>query len=275
MSVKISIEPDAQRMTVTPEMAYQILTEYNTHNRPVSRRRVNDLSREMTKGNWRYNPADAIVFDTERVLANGQHRLEAVVDAEIPQDFLVVTGAETGAQDVMDQQKRRTTGEQLALSGYENAKPLATIARIHIMWTEGNITNQQKRPSTLDVRHWVESAYPEGMRFAINSGAAVAKITPFNVGPVGAAAYSAYLKDSGAAEQFFHDLTEGIGLDKGHPVLTLTKYLQRQTQIGIKFREHHQLWLVVSTWNTWRAGRSIGKIMSPSEFKNDLFPKMK
>lgn len=275
MAVKIGTEPDAQRMTITPEMAFQILTNNNTHNRPLSRRRVNDLSREMSKGNWRYNPADAIVFDNLRVLANGQHRLEAVVDSEISQDFLVVTGAHPEAQDVMDQQKRRTVAEQLSLSGYSDSKHLATISRIHIMWSEGNITNQMKRPSTLDVRHWVENAYPEAMSFAIASGVGVAKISPLNVGPVGAAAYSAYLKDSGAAEQFFHDMTEGIGLDKGHPVLTLTKYLQRQSQLGTRFREHHQLWLVVSTWNSWRQGRTLGKIMSPSEFKNDIFPRMK
>jgi hypothetical protein len=275
MSVKISNKPGAERMTITPEMALQILTEYNTHNRPLSRRNVSKLAYEMEKGNWVYNPADAIVFDVNSKLANGQHRLNAIIEAELPQDFLVVTGADIDSQDVMDQQQRRTTAHQLALSGVSEAKNVATIARIYLMWTSGNISNQWKRPSTPDIRHWVESSDADALDFAVKTAIDVSKLTPLNIGPIGAAAYSAYVKDRGAAAQFFTDLVEGIGLDKGHPVLTLSKYLQRAANNGTRFREHHQLWLLVSTWNTWRAGRRIGKIMSPSDWKNDNFPRMR
>lgn len=275
MALKISAEPAAQRMTITPETAMQILEKYNTHNRPLSQRKVNDWAREMEKGNWIYNPADAIVFDNALTLQNGQHRLWAVVQSEMPQDFLVSTGSEPEAQDIMDQQTKRTTAHQLALSGYDDAKSLATIGRIYLQWHEGNITNQMKRPSTPDIRLWVENASPEALAFAVRMGTDVSKLTPLNVGPVGAAAYSAYLKDAGAAQQFFTDLVEGVGLDKGHPVLTLSKYLQRQAANKVRVREHHQLWLLVSTWNTWRQGRRIGKIMSPSEWRGDTFPRMK
>lgn len=267
-------EPSQFRMTVTAGAA-ALMLDSNTHNRPISWRKVNDYAREMKKGNWRYNPADALCFDVNGVLQNGQHRLLAVLDCEQAQDFAVATGVDPDVQDVMDSGIKRSTAHQLALSGYNEAKGLAATARIYLTWVNGTVTSSLRTPSTPDTRKWVQESDPEALNFAISQGKRVAGLFPLRAGIAGAAAFSAFVRDRHAAQEFFDALCDGVGLDKGHPVLTLRNYLTRQAQLKTRFTQHHQLWLLVSTWNSWRQGRTLGKIMSPSEWSAENFPRMK
>lgn len=266
--------PGLFKLTITPEIAASML-DSNTENRTISWRKVNDYAREMRKGNWRYNPADSICFDTSVVLRNGQHRLLAVMDSETAQEFSVATGVNPDVQDVMDSGMKRTTAHQLGLSGYDDSKHLASMGRVYLMWMAGTVTNNLRPPMTPDIRRWVEESEADALKFAISRGKQTSKLFPLRSGVVSAAAFSAYTRDPAAADLFFTALNEGVGLDKGHPVLTLRSYLIRHGQMKTRFLPHHQLWLVVSTWNTWRQGRTLVKIMSPSEWVGENFPRMK
>ena len=76
--------------------------------------------------------------------------------------------------------------------------------------------------------------------------------------------------------EFIDGLVEGTGLEAGDPRLTLSKYMVRQQNNGTLAREDHKrLWLLVSVWNHWRAGRQLWKITSPTEWSNDKFPTVK
>lgn len=268
-------EPSQFKAAVAPEIAAQILDGTNHENRTISWRKVRDYSLEMRKGNWLYNPADAICMDWDNILRNGQHRLLAVIESDTTQEFAFATCTDPKAQDIMDSGVRRTTAHQLGMSGYEDPKALASIGRISLHWQEGTIISGLRAPSTPDIRKWVEEADEQALKFAVMHARRVSKFFPLQVGHTGAAAYQGYLKDSAAAETFFEALEEGVGLSKNHPILTLRNYLTRHGQLKTRLLPHHQLWLVVSTWNTWRAGRKLGKIMSPSEWSAETFPKMR
>jgi hypothetical protein len=268
------LSPRTFRLTVTPELAAQML-DTNKKNRPISWRKVNDHVREMQAGNWRYNPADALCFDTDGVLANGQHRLLAVLDCELAQDFLIATGVEPSVQDVMDNGLVRTTAHQLALSGYNDAKNLSALARVFLLWKNGTITSAMRRPSTVTVKDFLEKTDPQALEFALAQAKRVASATPLRAGIGGAAALAAYQLDPVAAQRFFDELIEGVNLDAHTPTLTLKNYLARHAALRTRFREPHQLWLLVSTWNSWRKGKTLVKIMSPTEWSASTFPDMK
>jgi hypothetical protein len=66
---------------VSPEMAAKWL-EGNTHNRPLNEAAIDRLVRDMQAGRWRLTH-QGIAFDANDVLIDGQHRLWAVVIANV------------------------------------------------------------------------------------------------------------------------------------------------------------------------------------------------
>jgi len=63
---------------VGPEFAKVLLTMNVRNYRAINGNRVRKLAAEMKSGKWKKN-GEAIVFTTEGILGNGQHRLEAIV----------------------------------------------------------------------------------------------------------------------------------------------------------------------------------------------------
>ena len=60
-----------------------------------------------------------IAFDVNGVLVDGQHRLAAVIEADVPVELTVFTEVGEGTFDVLDTGKRRTAADVLAIEGGE------------------------------------------------------------------------------------------------------------------------------------------------------------
>jgi len=111
-------EPHCTRMTVTPARAAHWLEYANTNNRSVRDAHVRQLARDMAQGRWRLTH-EAITFDPHGVLLDGQHRLWAVVIANVPVEMHVWFGVTNDALAVIDRGKTRTLSDQLRLTpGY-------------------------------------------------------------------------------------------------------------------------------------------------------------
>src|SRR5947208_14577232 len=82
----------------------------------------------MRRGEWRVTH-QGIAFDTEGALVDGQHRLAAVVEAEVPVELTVFTEVPDGAFDVLDTGKRRNAADVLAIEGENSAVMLAAMVR--------------------------------------------------------------------------------------------------------------------------------------------------
>jgi hypothetical protein len=87
-------------VTVTPKLAGEWM-ESNEKNRHIRDRLVVKYARDMSAGNWSLT-GEAIKFDTEGCLVDGQHRLLAVILSGVSLQMLVVCGVERAAQTVMD-----------------------------------------------------------------------------------------------------------------------------------------------------------------------------
>lgn len=70
------------KMTITPQIA-EVFLEKNTKNRPIRNNRVAQYARDIKSGHWGYS-TDPIAFFRDGTLANGQHRLMAIIKAETP-----------------------------------------------------------------------------------------------------------------------------------------------------------------------------------------------
>src|SRR5688500_13425048 len=99
-------EPTIEKVTITPQMAKDWLAA-NTHNRKLRDHHVVALSRDMKAGRW-HDTGTPIKFDRAGVLLDGQHRLEAIVLADVPIQMWVFRGLESEVQDYMDTGLRRS-----------------------------------------------------------------------------------------------------------------------------------------------------------------------
>ena len=84
---------------ITPDIAKEYLM-LNKHNyRALNAKTVEKYAKDMRNGNWVFN-GEAIQFDADGFLVNGQHRLSAIVKSGTSQLILVVRGVETYVFDI-------------------------------------------------------------------------------------------------------------------------------------------------------------------------------
>jgi hypothetical protein len=104
--------------TVTPRRAKEIL-DGNTRNRPVSQRRVDYYAQLMRDGKWHLTHQGVALSDGG-VVIDGQHRLHAVIKANMPIDFNVTHGVDEDSFKYVDVGYNRTTANIFAIEGIAN-----------------------------------------------------------------------------------------------------------------------------------------------------------
>jgi len=93
-------EPYNVVMDITPSQAFAWL-EGNTHNRPLDQAHVERLARDMKAGRWRLTH-QGIAFDTTGLLVDGQHRLWAVIEADVTVPMRVFFNEPPESRHVLD-----------------------------------------------------------------------------------------------------------------------------------------------------------------------------
>jgi hypothetical protein len=109
-SAKLANGWSVEIMNVTPDVARAML-EQNTDNRRVRPSVVARYAAIMSAGNWKLSP-DGIVFSDKRLL-QGQHRLSAVIAADVAVDLMVWTGVDDEVFRVFDRGATRSTADAI------------------------------------------------------------------------------------------------------------------------------------------------------------------
>lgn len=112
---------------ITPEVAKSYL-QHNHKNRPLNQARINYYADQMGKGAWKLN-GEAICFDVSGNLVNGQHRLEAIVKANVPVEMLVCRNVDEGSFRTYDSGANRSAGDVFALCDILNATSISALVR--------------------------------------------------------------------------------------------------------------------------------------------------
>lgn len=262
-SALAAARPCESKILITSATAARWM-ERNVRNRPLSAFVVERYRRDMSEGRWVY-AADPIRFDTAGNLLDGQHRLTALSMLDgLALPFLVVRGLPSETQMVMDQGRKRSAGQQLALKGTKNAANVAAGAKVYILWRSGLLFRDsqiaQSTVTTSAIEEWVEAnrdvvdhvnAYFTTIR---NSDA------PPSVSFAAAVRFSELHADH--AYDFFHTLANGGG-GIGHPINTLDKRLQRIRREGFRMSQRDYLSLFILAWNATRDGRQMSKFQRP------------
>ena len=134
---------------ITPAKAVEYL-ESNKDNRPISQIYVNRYAEDMRMGRWKYN-GEAIKFDENGKLIDGQHRLLACIQSNTPFVTDVVRDLEPDCFTTLDNGKGRTCGDALAIMSIPNARLVAAIIKKYLLLKDHKTaiaTGDQNTPTT-------------------------------------------------------------------------------------------------------------------------------
>ena len=108
--------PIVRRVTVNPAQAMLWLENTNTNNRNVCQKHVARLARDMAEGKWILTHA-GIAFSSDGTLLDGQHRLWAVVEADVSVEMHVWFNVDPKSMMTIDCGKIRSTADILNIAG--------------------------------------------------------------------------------------------------------------------------------------------------------------
>ena len=258
--------------TINREIAPKML-ERNTRNyRPKDLIRIGKYARDMEMNAWRFSN-DAICFDCNDNLINGQHRLEAIVLSGYEGDFLIVRGMAEDADQVMDMGKPRNIGDALRKLGFTYFDLKAAVARLYFIHKNFglNALSNPRAQGTPDEITKLAIALSEDIE---HSNAATQAVQPYLVQSVAVLGHKLFSEQNPEmADQFFLDIGTGANLPVGSPALAFRNMLIEQKGSKLKRCKRDIIALMFKAWNYYKIGKKIEYLkLNSNGAKKEKFP---
>lgn len=269
--------------TITPAKASQYLLT-SKGNRPISRPTVRSYADSMKQGKWMLNGV-SIIFDTEGHLIDGHHRLNAVVEAQVPVEMTVCRGVDTKAFTTYDCGLQRRLGQLLAMQDVKNYNTCgAVVAANDILCRTGRIYANNGAAKGMRGKRTNMDAYDmyskdaEGYQYSAAFACEMhRKANVLNASWIGGIHY--YLTHTGGyekkiVENYFNNL---CSLDAcGVPAIDLLrKRIIKERMAGKKgFGAEMLFALVAKSWNFYITETEVKKIAYDAEKENE-YPTLK
>jgi hypothetical protein len=103
---------------VTPKIAAQLLFN-NEANRNLRNRVVDKYARDMLDGNWKTTHQGIAIYSDGNI-ADGQHRLSAIIQSGVSVHMLITTGMNKDASEGIDTNAPRSISDVIRLSGADS-----------------------------------------------------------------------------------------------------------------------------------------------------------
>lgn len=267
-------------MAVTPQIARSWL-RYNYRNRNQRATGKRDYATDMVSGNYDIN-GTTVTFsrplkegEDENVpvgsvmLIDGQHRLQACIDAGVPFVVYVAYGIKPEARRTVDTGIKRSFHDVLFMDGEEHAVQLASVVKRAYFWDQGDkhlrmreesFTHQQGQEFLAhhpELRRSTEVTVQGKDMFKNTAGIALR-------GSVAGLAHWLFMKaDETQAPEFFARVFDGDGLKLDHPISILRRRLVKdktqKTQIGsrrdyVEVPDWTMMCYFIRSWNMYLAG---------------------
>jgi hypothetical protein len=248
---------------VTPAMAAEWLAK-NTSNRNLNKRLVNDYARDMESGSWVLN-GEAVKIGTDGILLDGQHRLAALVQANVAVEMLLVIDLDPKAQDTMDTGRKRSFNDVLSIKGVANSASVASVAKRMWAWDNGDIKfSGNVKPTTAELNAWI-AANPSVHRSAEIATRTRKGFRAVSQSTAGTAHNMFNRIDPDDTAEFFARFASGAGLPEGSPILTLRNRMMRDAAEGRRQGDMVKIGMMIKAWNYYRKGQTLNRL----EMHND------
>ena len=209
---------ELKTVMVTPELAQEWLDRFNLSNRKIQKSHVNAIARDIRAGNWMMN-AQPIAFSgspflEHALLLNGQHRLQAVIKADMPIEVMVATGLDEEAFATFDTHARHSH-RKYTTQGDERV--LSAAAKIQWRIDNGHSPFERVTPSTSEIRDTMEKHPGLVDAFRMSRKKEMQQIASAGILTFFIARIRA--ENDQLGELFLDQLMSGEGLGEGNPVI--------------------------------------------------------
>lgn len=254
---------------ITPNVAAELMT-LNTNNRKIKNRKISNYARDMRAEKWNADASD-IKFDTYGQLLDGQNRLLACIEADVPFPTLVRTGLDPAARDHVDTGAARTTADAFRMHEVPDAN--VTAAAISL-WNRYNIAVDEQR-GIFNTYNVPAMTHQEALDFlaehpSIEKMAGAARGVHSIAPGITRSVWYTFTGITGeanepAARKFATMLMTGEVTGTGDPLLALTRYLalaQSPKMLANRDRAAamRHFTAALKAWNAWRADEKLEKI---------------
>jgi hypothetical protein len=230
---------------VTPDMAREWLTK-DVVNRPLIPRNVDALAFDMKSGRWVLTH-QSIAFNRDGFLVDGQHRLRAVVAADVAVPMRVTYYVAFGYEAPIDTGCMRRAHHVLGIP----SRAVAVCNAMVLLETGSVARSTAGHVSETLARHgrgidWALDTFPQQRRLTSNVLAAHA---------------FAYPTASDLVDDFARKLVTGVNIEPESPVLVLRRHLDRIEAFTYKVRSE----LGLATLRCLQAhcdGEPLGKVVT-------------
>jgi hypothetical protein len=249
--------PEAAIETVDPDRARWWLAA-NEKNRDLRLPHAEELTRAMRRGEWGISP-DAIAFDTEGRLINGQHRLVAVARSGVAADFIIVRGLTPTAQERTDTGAKRHLADMLSLRGVPDAKAVAAVTGYVWKYLRYGTLVPPVVPATVQELIATYERHPE-ISESNRHVKPLAKKGPITPGVTSALHYLFSRVEPEDADTFVERLALGIELSEGDAILVLRRMLERaraRSSATYNPSAYAKAAWTIKAWNAWQEGRPV------------------
>lgn len=254
-------KPLAEIVTLTPVLA-GLLLERNPINRPISHGNSSALLSDIANNRFVFNGEPIVVSDSG-VLLDGQHRCQAVIQANKPIQTLIVFGPKEEARFTIDIGRPKSAPNFLHMKGFKNTAVLAAAARMLLVYRERKnlITGGAKANFTPPTKTEVLDAVEQfrGLERSVET----AMQAPAHLGGRSVIAFTHYVisRKAGveATDAFFQKMFDGTDLSRGNPILYCAKRLSTLTVNG-GGAQNVRAELIFKSWNAHRRGEMVDKM---------------
>lgn len=273
------MEPTAKLETITPAIAKELLLT-NKNNRPLNRQNINRIISEIKNGTFVVN-GETVKISKKGILLDSQHRMHAIIEANIPVTTFVVRGIDENVFKTIDTGKSRTAADVLAIEGVENAKAAAAVCKFSILFGHdligyaisnsigggGSTSDKHLNKLSLisnvaisDFYHKNSKAVQESLEYGYSQEN---KLTAPSI--LSGLYFICRRKGKEDADDFFHKLTTGEKLSLNSPIYVLREYLLRTGRVTVRTRDKYTtIAMVCKAWNLYRIGSKRSDLHSIS-----------
>lgn len=252
---------------ITPDVAAELIGR-NENNRSKKLLKVDQYAKDMRAGKWHPDASD-IKFDVNGKLLDGQNRLLACIQADVPFPTLVRTGLDAEAQPHMDTGATRTIGDVFKMHkvpDFNNVAAAVSLrSRYESLVASGDSILERRLPLTRQESLDYLAEHPM-IEKVIPLAYATYPVAPGIQRSVWLAGYSTFAEiDEPAAR---HMAAQFIAGDmEQQQLLALMRYAMRtqtpkQQERAVKLKNAglRHLFAMVVTWNAIRAGEPLSRI---------------
>ncbi len=259
------ITPKVER--ITPKKAEYLLRD-NDHNRNLSQVVVDQYANAMRRGEWRENGASIVL--SGRKLLDGQHRLQAVIDSNIPQNFVVVRGVAGDAFATVDTGNRRMLADVFSIENHKYPNVLAVAVNMHAAFTQSGQFRPRMRRHAKTYAELSEylAANPQ-LSKSVAFVCSFKEKTLISKGSLGALHALFSLRDKSLANDYIAKIITGTNIRGKDPVKTVRQKLEEDALRRRALLSPPERCIVVALgWNATRSGKALKRIQVSARGQN-------